>query len=96
MPEDCKINIRKTVRAQICFSDELPDGCPPFELPGGCMMMEIELENLTLLIIRAGAMDRKLFEEWNRYLDRVTTLGIWSRDPSRQGALRALTGLSGG
>lgn len=95
MPEDCKSNIRKTVRAQIVFSDELPPGCPPFELPDGRMMMEIEFDDLTLLIIRPGAMDRRLLDELNRYCDRVTTLGIWSRDPSRQGVIKALIGAAG-
>ncbi len=86
MPEDCKNStVRKTVRARYCFSDELPPGCPPFELPDGRMMMEIELDDLTLLIIRAGSMERRLLDELNRYADRVTTLGIWSRDPSRTG-----------
>jgi hypothetical protein len=85
MPEHCTANtVRKTVQARIVFSDELPPGCPPFELPDGRMMMEIELEDCTLLIIRPGSMDRRLVDEMNRYADRVTTLGIWSRDPSRQ------------
>lgn len=96
MPEHCNsTTARKTVRAQIVFSDELPPGCPPFELPAGRMMMEIELEDLTLLIIRPGAMDRQLLDELNRYADRVTTLGIWSRDPSRQGAFQALMSVAG-
>ncbi|HSE05911.1 MAG TPA: hypothetical protein VLK35_17315 [Methylomirabilota bacterium] len=86
MPEHCTASTaRKTVRAQIVFSDELPPGCPPFELPEGRMMMEVELEDLTLLIVRPGSMDRALLDEMNRYTDRVTTLGIWSRDPSRTG-----------
>lgn len=91
MPEHCTTNTaRKTVQARIVFSDELPPGCPPFELPDGRMMMEIELEDLTLLIIRPGSMDRCLVDEMNRYADRVTTLGIWSRDPSRQVVASAL------
>jgi hypothetical protein len=94
MPEHCT-TIRKTVRARFVFSDELPPGCPPFELPDGRMMMEIELEDLTLIVVRPGAMDRCLLDELNRYADRVTTLGIWSRDPSRQGAFRTLTGAAG-
>jgi hypothetical protein len=83
MPEDCKSNTRKTVRAQIVFSDELPNGFPPFEIPDGHMMMELELTDRTCIVIRPGAMDRALFDEWNRYLDRVTSQGNWSRDPSR-------------
>jgi hypothetical protein len=95
MPEHCTANTaRKTVRAQIVFSDELPPGCPPFELPDGRMMMEIELEDLTLLIVRPGSIDRALLEELNRYADRVTTLGIWSRDPTRVGISAALLGLA--
>jgi hypothetical protein len=90
MPEDCKSTTRKSVRAQIVFSDELPSGCPPFELPDGRMMMEIELEDRTLIVIRPGSMDRHLLDELNRYADRVTTLGIWSRDPSRALLIRAL------
>lgn len=94
MPDNCK-NTRKTVRAQICFSNELPPGCPPFDLPDGRMMMEIEFDDLTLLIVRPGAMDRRLLEELNRYSDRVTTLGIWSRDPSRAGITQALLSAAG-
>lgn len=93
MPEHCTASTaRKTVRAKIVFSDELPPGCPPFELPDGRMMMEIELEDLTLLIVRPGSIDRALLEELNRYADRVTTLGIWSRDPTRVGLSVALLG----
>ncbi|MFF8679558.1 hypothetical protein ACF07F_16765 [Streptomyces sp. NPDC015237] len=84
--------VRKAVRAQICFSDELPPGCAPFELPAGRMMMEVELDDVTLIIIRPGSMDRGLFEEWNRYLDRVTSQGNWSRDPSRGPGLLRLLG----
>ncbi len=80
MPDKCT---RKTVRAQYVFSDELPPGCPPFELPEGSMMMELELPDLTLIVLRPGSMDRGLLAELNRYLGRVTTLGIWSRDPAR-------------
>jgi len=95
MPEHCTATtVRKTVRAQIVFSDELPPGCPSFELPDGRMMMEIELEDLTLLIVRPGSIDRSLLEELNRYADRVTTLGIWSRDPTRNGISAALLGLA--
>ncbi|MFF7130320.1 hypothetical protein [Streptomyces sp. NPDC008240] len=91
MPEHCKSRTaRKTVRAQYVFSDELPPGCPPVELPDGCMMMEVELDDLTLLVLRPGSMDRRLLDELNRYADRVTSLGIWSRDPSRVGALQAV------
>ena len=90
MPEDCKSTARKTVRAQYVFSDELPPGCPPFELPDGVMMMELELDDITLIVVRPGSMDRRLMIELNRYADRVTTLGIWSRDPSRVGRLRTL------
>lgn len=96
MPEHCTASTaRKTVRAQIVFSDELPPGCPPFELPEGRMMMEIELEDLTLLIVRPGSITRELLDEMNRYADRVTTLGIWSRDPSRSGLSAALLSLAG-
>lgn len=96
MPQDCTTSsARKTVRAQFCFSDELPPGCPPFELPEGHMMMEVELEDLTLLIVRPGSMDRRLLDELNRYADRVTTLGIWSRDPSRTGMVRAMMSVAG-
>lgn len=91
MPEHCTTSAtRKTVRAQFIFSNELPPGCPPFELPEGRMMMEVELEDLTLLIVRPGSMDRALLDEMNRYADRVTTLGIWSRDPSRAGLTAAM------
>lgn len=95
MPESQKFNIRKTVRMQFVFSDELPDGRPPFELPDGRMIVEIESDDLTLLIVRPGAMDRRLLDELNRYADRVTGLGIWSRDPSRQGAFQELAGAEG-
>lgn len=95
MPEDCTSTARKTVRAQYVFSDELPPGCPPFELPDGHMMMEIELDDLTLIVVRPGSMDRRLLDELNQYADRVTTLGIWSRDPSRIGRLPALEGAAG-
>jgi hypothetical protein len=54
------------------------------------MMMEIELDDLTLLVIRPGSMDRQLYDELNRYCARVTGLGIWSRDPSRTGLLHIL------
>jgi hypothetical protein len=57
------------------------------------MMMEIELDDLTLLVVRQGSMDRRLLDELNRYADRVTTLGIWSRDPSRAHGARALKSL---
>ena len=46
MPKDCTASTRKTVRAKYVFSDELPPGCPPIDLPHGRMMMEIELEDL--------------------------------------------------
>lgn len=96
MPEHCKSRTaRKTVRAQYVFSDELPPGCPPCELPDGLMMMEIELDDLTLLVVRPGSMDRRLLDELNRYADRVTSLGIWSRDPSRVPAVQALKTLAG-
>jgi hypothetical protein len=95
MPEDCKSTARKTVRVQYVFSDELPPGCPPFELPDGHMMMEIELDDVTLIVVRPRSMDRALLDELNRYADRVTTLGIWSRDPARTGRLRALEGAAG-
>ncbi len=99
MPEHCTTHTststsRKTVRARIVFSDELPPGCPPFELPDGQMMMEIELDDLTLIVIRPGSMDRRLYDELNRYCDRVTSLGIWSRDPSRSVLLRAAKALA--
>lgn len=90
MPEDCKSSVRRTVRAQYVFSDELPPGCPPFTFPDGCMMMEIELDDITFIVVRPGSMDRNLLAELNRYADRVTRLGIWSRDPSRVSAIRAL------
>ncbi|MDT0387883.1 hypothetical protein [Streptomyces dubilierae] len=90
MSEECTASNARTVRARICFSDELPPECGDFELPGDRMMMEIELEHLTLLVLRPGSMDRRLYDEWNRYLDRITTLGIWSRDPSRSGVLGML------
>ncbi|MEU3280526.1 hypothetical protein [Streptomyces antibioticus] len=93
MPESCKASTtRKTVQVQVqlVFSDELPPGCPPFELPDGRMMMEIELDDLTLIILRPGSVDPRLLAELNRYTDRVTTLGIWSRDPARAGLPSAL------
>lgn len=96
MPEHCNsTTARNTVGAQFVFSDELPPGCPPFELPDGRMMMEIELEDLTLIVIRPDSMDRRLLDELNRYADRVTTLGIWSRDPSRQDAFQSLLSAAG-
>jgi hypothetical protein len=96
MPEDCKISTtRRTVRAQFAFSDELPPGCPPVELPDGRMMMEVELEHLTLVILRPGSMDRRLLAELNRYADRVTSLGIWSREPSRSAIIHAMAGTVG-
>jgi len=96
MPEDCKSHtVRKAVRAQIAFSDELPPGCPPYELPDGRMMMEVELDDLTLLVIRPHSMDRRLYDQWNAYLDRITTLGVWSRDPSRTSAIQAIKALAG-
>lgn len=96
MQEHCNTSTaRTTVRAQFVFNDELPPGCPPFELPDGRMMMEIELEDVTLLVIRKGSMDRTLLDELNRYANRVTTLGIWSRDPSRKGLLHALASTAG-
>lgn len=92
MPEDCKSTTRTSVQARFVFSDELPPGCPPFELPDGRMMMEIELEELTLIVLRPGSMDRRLLAELNRYAERVTTLGIWSRDPSRAALARSIVG----
>lgn len=87
MPEDSnQANahaIKKIVRARICFSDELPPGCPPFELPDGVNMMEVELDDITIIIIRPDGMQRPLYGELNRYLDRVTTQGNWSREGSR-------------
>lgn len=92
MPDNCKSTARTTVRARLCFSNELPEGCD-FELPDDRMMMEVELDGLTLLVIRPGGMDRRLYDEYNRYLDRVTGLGIWSRDPSRMSHFRPLLGI---
>lgn len=85
MTEDSKASARKTVRARVYFSDELPEGCPPFELPEGRNMMEVELDDITLIIIRPGSMDRPLYDEYNRFLDRITTQGNWLRAPSRTG-----------
>ncbi|MET7944219.1 hypothetical protein [Streptomyces sp. NPDC005302] len=48
-------------------------------------MMEIELVDETLIVIKPKSMERPLYEEWNRYLERVTRLGIWPREPSRSG-----------
>lgn len=79
---------RKTVRARIVFSDELPPECPRYELPDGINMMEVELDHMTLIIIRPGSMQRPLYDEWNRYLDRVTGQGNWQREPSRSGPHR--------
>lgn len=95
MPEQCKSTIRTSVRAQFVFADELPPGSPPFELPDGRMMMEIELDDITIIVVRPGSMERTLLVELNRYADRVTTLGIWSRDPSRISRLRTLEGAAG-
>lgn len=96
MPEHCNTStIRTTVKARFVFSNELPPGCPPFELPDGRMMMEIELDDLTLIVIRPGSMDRRLVDEMNRYADRVTTLGIWSRDPSRRSVASAILSTAG-
>jgi hypothetical protein len=83
MTEDIKASTRKTVRARIVFSDELPANCLPFEWPDGVNMIEIELADETLIVIRPGGMVRPLYDEWNRYLDRVTTQGNWHREPSR-------------
>ncbi|MGW3192152.1 hypothetical protein ACWDBT_30410 [Streptomyces ardesiacus] len=47
----------------------------------------MELDDLTLVILRPGSMDRRLFDEYNRYLDRITTQGNWSREPARAGLL---------
>lgn len=95
MPEHCKSRTaRKTVRAQFVFSDELPPGCPRYELPDGAMMVEVELDDLTLIVLRPGSMDRSLYDELNRYANRVTSLGIWSRDPSRVSVIRALKAAS--
>jgi hypothetical protein len=89
MSDDSKpIGEHKTVRARICFSDELPEGCPQFELPPGTNMMEIELEDETLIVVRPGGMTRPLYDEWNTYLDRVTTQGHWTRESTRADALR--------
>ena len=95
MPEDCQSSVRRTVRAQYVFSDELPPGCPPFELPDGRMMMELELDDITYIVVRPGSMARTLLAELNRYADRVTRLGIWSRDPSRVTRVRALEKAAG-
>lgn len=93
MSEQCTVSTaRTTVRAQICFSDELPPGCPAFELPEGRMLMEIELPTLTLLVIPPGSMDRRLYDAYNRYLDRVTLEGNWIRNPSRRALIDALAG----
>lgn len=83
MTEDSKANPRKTVRARIVFSDELPTECPPIEWADGVNMIELELEHETLIVIRPDSMVRPLYNEWNRYLDRVTGLGIWTREPHR-------------
>jgi hypothetical protein len=83
MTQDSKASARTTVRAQICFSDELPANIPPFGLPPGVNMIEVELDDITYIIIRPGGMERPLYDEWNRYLDRVTTQGNWHREPSR-------------
>lgn len=96
MPEHCTTSTtRKTVTARIVFSDELPHGCPPLDLPDGRMMMEVELDDITLLIVRPGSMDRQLLDELNRYADRVTALGIWSRDPARQGVFQYIMSSAG-
>lgn len=94
MPENYSTTVRKAVRARICFSDELPSEAGGYELPPGRMMMEVELDDVTLIIVRPGSMDRQLYDECNRYLDRVTSLGIWSRDPSRAGLLSMLKSMA--
>lgn len=84
MTEDGKLSSqKKTVRARIVFSDELPAQCQPFEWPEGRNMMEIELPHETLIVIKPGGMERPLYDEWNRYLDRVTGQGNWRREPTR-------------
>jgi hypothetical protein len=83
MTQDSKTSTRTTVRARICFSDELPANIPPFELPPGVNMVEVELADITYIIIRPSSMERPLYDEWNRYLDRVTGQGNWRREPSR-------------
>ncbi|MFD5632403.1 hypothetical protein [Streptomyces sp. NPDC127072] len=87
MTEDGKASApKKVVRARIVFSDELPEECQrKFEWPEGRYMMEIELEDETLIVIRPASMERPLYDEWNRYLDRVTGQGNWRREPSRSG-----------
>lgn len=74
---------RTTVSARIVFSDELPAACQPFVWPDGVNMIEIELDDETLIVIRPASMERPLYDEWNRYLDRVTSQGNWKREPSR-------------
>lgn len=80
--EDSKATA-KTVRARIVFSDELPEECQPFAWPEGVNMIEVELDEETLIVIRPGSMQRPLYDEWNRYLARVTGQGNWRREPSR-------------
>ncbi|MEV7140701.1 hypothetical protein [Streptomyces tauricus] len=82
MTEDGKA--KKTVRARIVFSDELPSGCQPFEWPEDRNMMEIELPEETLIVVKPGSMERPLYDEWNRYLDRVTGQGNWRREDARR------------
>ncbi|NUS83629.1 MAG: hypothetical protein HOY75_13010 [Streptomyces sp.] len=83
MTEDSKPATPKTVRARIVFSDELPPECPPLTWAEGVNLIEFELDDETLIVIRPGSMERPLYDEWNRYLDRVTTQGNWRREPSR-------------
>jgi hypothetical protein len=87
---DSTASTSRTIRAQLRFSNELPPGCPPFELPEGNMLMEIELPHLTLLIIPPGSMDRSLYDAFNRYMERVCSQGNWIRNPARDAILGAL------
>jgi len=42
-------------------------------------MVEIELQEETVIVVRKGLMDPELVDEWNRYLTEATHTGRWQR-----------------
>ena len=48
-------------------------------VPEGRTMVEIELQEETVIVVRKGLMDPELVDEWNRYLTEATHTGRWQR-----------------
>jgi len=48
-------------------------------VPEGRTMVEVELPDETVIVVRQGLMDAELVDEWNRHWAEATHNGRWRR-----------------